>query len=90
MFAVQYASVAYHGRDGVLEDQLLLAIVLQENRVLVEGPNFSGQLNAADKVNGDGGFVFPNRIQERILNILCRLVFHNADLLLSSWGLDGV
>jgi hypothetical protein len=76
MFAVQDASVADYRRYCMFEDQLLLAVVLQEDRVLIEGPNLPRELDPADKVNGDWGFVLSNRIQERILNILCRLVFH--------------
>jgi hypothetical protein len=76
MFAVQDASIADYRRYRVFEDQLLLAVVLQEYRVLIEGPNFPREFDPADKVNGDWGFVLPNRIQESILNILCRLVFH--------------
>jgi hypothetical protein len=86
MLTVQDASVADYRRYRVFEDQLLLAVVLQENRVLIKGPDFAGQLDAADEVNGDWGFVLPNSIQESVLNILCRLVFHDADLRSSFTG----
>jgi hypothetical protein len=76
MFTVQDASIADHSRYRVLEDQLLLAVVLQQDRVLIEGPDFTGEFDAANQVNGDWSFVLPNRIQESVLNILCRLVFH--------------
>jgi hypothetical protein len=76
MFAVQDAPIADYRRYCVLEDQLLLAVVLQKHRVLIEGPDLAGELDPADKVNSDGCFVLPNRIQERVLNILCRLGIH--------------
>src|SRR6266567_4865230 len=86
VFSVQDATVADYSRYRVFEDQLLLAVVLQENRVLIEGPNFTCKLDATDQVNGDWSFVLPNRIQESVLNILCRLVFHDADLRFSLTG----
>jgi hypothetical protein len=86
MFAVQDASITDYRRYRVFEDQLLLAVVFQEDRVLIEGPNLPRELDPADKVNGDWGFVLPYRIQESILNILCRLVFHDADLRYSYTG----
>jgi hypothetical protein len=89
VLAVKHAPVAHHGGNGVLEDELFLAVVFQKHGVLIERPDFPGELDSADKVNGDGGLVLPNGIQERILNILCRLVFHDADLLLPRFWLDG-
>ena len=62
-----------HSRDRVLEDQLLLRVVFQQHRILVEGADFPCQLDAADQVNRNGAFVLSDRIQESILNILCRL-----------------
>src|SRR5579863_953736 len=76
MLTVEHAPIADHGGNGVLEDQLLLAVVFKKHGILVEGPNFSGELDAADQVNGDGGLVLANRIQEGVLNILCRLILH--------------
>ena len=86
MLAMQYASVADHSGYCVLEYQLLLAVVFEEDRVLIEGTDLSRKLDTTDQVNGDGGFVLPYRIQESILNILCRLVFHDADLRYSYTG----
>src|SRR5581483_8182077 len=62
--------------EGVFENQLLLAIVFQQHGILIEGPDFSSELDAADQINRDGGFVLPNRVQKGVLNILCRLVLH--------------
>jgi hypothetical protein len=60
----------------VFEDQLLLAIVFQKNGILVEGTDLTGELDAADQINRNGGLVLANRIQKSVLNILCRLVLH--------------
>jgi hypothetical protein len=60
----------------MLEDQLLLAIVLQKYGIFVERPDLSGELNTADQINRDGGLVLADRVQVRVLNVLCRLVFH--------------
>jgi hypothetical protein len=60
----------------VFENQLLLAIVFQQHRIFVEGPDFSGELDAADQVNRDWGLVLANGVQKCVLDILCRLVLH--------------
>jgi len=60
----------------MLEDQLFLRVVFEQNRVFIKGTNLACQLDAANKVDGDGAFVLADRIQERILNILCRLGIH--------------
>jgi len=86
MLTVKDTPVADYSRYRVLEYQLLLAVVFEEDRVLIEGTDLSRKLDTADQVNGDGGFVLPYRIQESILNILCRLVFHDADLRYSYTG----
>jgi hypothetical protein len=84
MLAMEHAPVAHHCRNSVLENQLLLTVVFEEHGILIEGPDLAGKLDAADQVNRNGGFVLANGIQEGVLNVLCRLIFHFADLLLSS------
>jgi len=73
---VHDTAVAYHGRNGVLEDQLLLTIVFEQHGVLVERADLPGKLDAADQINRDWGLVFADSVQESVLNILCRLVLH--------------
>jgi hypothetical protein len=73
---VKHAPVAHHGRNGVLEDQLLLVVVFQQHRILVERADLPGQLDAADQINRDGGLVLADRVQECVLNVLCRLGLH--------------
>jgi len=80
MLTMQDASFADHSRYYVLEYQLFLAVVLKEDRVLIKGTDLSRKLDTTDQVDRYGGFVLPYRIQESVLNILCRLVFHDADL----------
>jgi hypothetical protein len=69
-------ATADHRGDCVLKDQLFLRVVLEQNRVFIEGTYLACQLDSADKVDGDGAFVLADRIQERILNVLCRLGIH--------------
>src|SRR5579871_5217531 len=76
MLSVEHAAVAHHSRDSVLEDELLLAVVFEEHGIFIEGADFTRQFDAADQINGDRGLVFANRIQEGVLNVLCRLVLH--------------
>jgi hypothetical protein len=69
-------AAAYHRGDCVLEDQLFLRVVLEQYRILIEGTYLACQLYTADEVDGDGAFVLADRIQEGILNVLCRLGIH--------------
>lgn len=59
-----------HRRNGVLEDQLFLMIVLQDQRKLVKTANPAGQLDAAQQVQRDGNFIPARVIQESFLDIL--------------------
>src|SRR5579859_2407688 len=88
---VHDASIAHNCRDRVLEDQLLLAVVFQQHGILVERSYFSSELYAADQINGDGGLVLADRVQEGVLNVLCRLVIHvpiSCSLLLKVCSFD--
>ena len=60
----------------MLKDELFLVVGLQHHRILVERPNPARQLDPADQVNGDGGFLFAGGVQKRILDVLRRLVIH--------------
>lgn len=66
----------------MLEDQLLLIVVFQKNGVFIERANPARKLDATYEVDRDWTLVFANSIQERILNVLCRLGIHVADLLI--------
>lgn len=59
---VHHGPIAHHRRDSVFKDQLLLAVVLEQNRVLVERADSAGQFHAADKINGDRRLVLADRI----------------------------
>ena len=76
MFTVAHGAVAYHSRDGVFEDELLLAVVFEQNGVLVERPYLPCQLDSAHEVDRNRRFILADRIEERVLNVLCRLVIH--------------
>ena len=64
----------------MLENQLLLRVVFQQDGVLVKRADFARELDAAHQVNGDRALVLADRVQKGVLNILCRLRIHNADL----------
>ena len=57
----------------MLEDQLFLGIVFQKYGVLIEGTDLACKLDAAYEVDRDGAFILADRVQESVLNILCRL-----------------
>src|SRR5690348_9006161 len=64
----------HYRRNGMLEDQLLLIVGLQHHRIFVEGADAPGELDAAQQVKGDGGFVFSGCVEKRILDVLRRLI----------------
>jgi len=64
----------------MFENELFLVVRLQHNGVLVEGPNASAKLYPAHEINRDGRLVFASSVEKGVLNILCRLGFHCADL----------
>src|SRR3954471_17894558 len=70
-----------HRGNSVLEDQLFLIVGLEHDRIFIERPDAARQLPSAHQVNRDDGFFFACRIEKRVLDVLCRLVFHLADLL---------
>src|SRR5581483_6399078 len=63
-------------RDRVFEDQLLLVVRVQDDRVLVKRTNPAGQLHPAQKIDRYDCLVFAGRVEKGILDILCGLVFH--------------
>ena len=67
----------------MLENELLLVVGLQHDRVFVEGPDPSAQLYSTHQINRDWRLVLASSIEKSILNILCRLGFHCADLSLN-------
>ena len=67
----------------MLKDQLLLVIVLQDQRKPVKAPNAPAQLDSANQINRDHSLFFAGSIQKCVLNILSRLLamvlfFHSA------------
>src|SRR5579859_696476 len=60
----------------MLENQLLLAVVLEQHRILVKRPYFACEFDSADQVYRDRSLVFADRIKKRVLNVLCRLIVH--------------
>ena len=48
----------------------------KQHGVFVEGTDLSRQFDSADEIDRDRSLVFADRIKKRVLNVLCRLVFH--------------
>src|SRR6266481_2077629 len=65
-----------HGRNGMLEDQLLLVVGFQHHRIFVKGANTSRELDSAQQVNCDIGSLFACCIEEGFLDVLRRLALH--------------
>jgi hypothetical protein len=62
--------------DGVFEDQLLLVVGVEHDGILVEGADAARELDSAQQVNGDVGSLLACRIEEGVLDVLRRLIFH--------------
>jgi hypothetical protein len=60
----------------MLENQLLLAVVLKQHRILVKRAYFACEFDSADQVYRDRSLIFADRIKKRVLNVLCRLIVH--------------
>src|ERR1700736_2585314 len=60
----------------MLENQLLLAVVFEQPRILVKRAYFACEFDSADQVYRDRSLIFADRIKKRVLNVLCRLIAH--------------
>src|ERR1700733_9454909 len=60
----------------MLENQLLLAVVFKQHGVLVERAYFACEFDSADQVYRDRSLIFTDRIEKRVLDVLCRLIVH--------------
>src|SRR5271154_78275 len=60
----------------MLENQLLLAVVFKQHGVLVERAYFACEFNSADQVYRNRSLIFADRIEKRVLDVLCRLIVH--------------
>src|SRR6476661_1663574 len=61
----------------MLEDQLLLVIRFEHDRILVEPLDLPHEANSTKQENGDEYFVATHGVEIHILNALCRqLVLH--------------
>src|SRR5688572_29897576 len=58
------------GRDGVLEDQLILIVRFQHNRVLVKPTDLPDQTNTADQENRHRNLIASHGVEIDVLNIL--------------------
>src|SRR5579864_5706544 len=60
----------------MLEDQLFLIVGLQHDRIFVERTDSARQLDPTQQVDRDVELFFAGRVEERVLDVLRRLVFH--------------
>src|ERR1700728_4023450 len=60
----------------MLENQLFLTIVFKQHGVLVERAYFACEFDSADQVYRDRSLIFADRIEKRVLDVLCRLIVH--------------
>src|SRR5260370_23489639 len=67
----------HHRGDRMLENQLLLIVGFEHQRVLIETLDASGKFDTADQVNRNDAFFLARVVQKRILYILRRFV-HRA------------
>jgi hypothetical protein len=67
----------HDGRDGVLVDQLGMAVTAQKNAEIVEGCHDTGELDAVDQKDRQRNFLLSYGVEEKILQIL-RTFRHGA------------
>ena len=67
----------HYRRDRMLENQLLLVIGFQNERILIETLNTAREFHSAQKVNGYDALFFARIVQKAILYILRRFI-HSA------------
>jgi hypothetical protein len=63
-------------RNSMLENELFLIVGFQDYRILIKGPNAAREFHATEQINGDLDSVLARSVEERVLNVLCRLIFH--------------
>ena len=81
LFAIVCAAQHNYRGYRMFEDKLLGAVRFQDQGILVERPDFPGELYPADQIDGDHAAVFARRVQKRILDVLCAFVgVHEARL----------
>jgi len=60
----------YHGRNGMLENQLFLIVGFEHERILIEALDAAGEFHAAQKVDSNHTFFFARIVQKTILYVL--------------------
>src|SRR5258708_5648118 len=63
-----------YGGDGVLENQLLLVIGFEDQRVLIEALDAARKLYAAEQIQRNSSFVLARIVEKAVLDILRRFV----------------
>ena len=77
----------YHDRrDRVLEDELLLAVRLQDHGVFIEALDSPRQLYPAHQVDGEEYLLLAGGVEKSLLDVLWQLI-HLIDLLTRNTGL---
>ena len=69
----------HHGRYRVFENELFLITGFENQGVLIEALDPSGEFDAAHQIDREHHFLFASIIQKTILNILRRF-FHSEPL----------
>lgn len=50
---------------------LLLAVAVDDNRIIIEAPDDTPQLETVDQINGDGDRLLADLVQKSVLDINC-------------------
>jgi hypothetical protein len=58
-----------NGRNGVFVNELLPAVVFQNNRKIIKTPDHAFQLKTVDKVNNHSYVFFSDLVEETVLQI---------------------
>jgi hypothetical protein len=66
----------HDGRDGVLVDQLGVAVPAKKDAEIVEPRHHTLQLDAVNEKYGERDFVFPDMVEKGVLEILRAIARH--------------
>src|SRR5438067_12124338 len=71
---VPWSPCGHHSGNRMLENQLLLIVRFEHERVFVKAPDAARELDTAQEVDCDHSFFFARIIEKAVLNVLRWLV----------------
>ena len=76
----------HDGRDGVLVDELRMAVATQQHAEIIEPGHHALQFDAVHQKDGERNFGFADVIEEGVLQVLCAIGCHGRCSVLCTAG----